>query len=98
MRGFPWLDRLDTIAPVFVEAAVRGAVVLLIALVVSHLLRRRSAAASHLVWVGAVVVQLALPLFALWGPRWDVAVPSGVASVLPVPSAATPGASGATPT
>ena len=93
MRPLAWLDRLDAIAPVFVEAAVRGSVVLLVALIASHLLRRRSAAARHLVWVGAIVVQLALPLFTLWGPRWDVAMPTAVASVLPLPSSASTGAS-----
>jgi beta-lactamase regulating signal transducer with metallopeptidase domain len=88
MNATSWLDRLDAIAPVFAEAAIRGAVVLLIALAASHLLRRRSAAARHLVWVGAVSVQLALPLFAIWGPRWNVAVPRELASVLPEPRVA----------
>lgn len=78
------VDRLDAIAPAFIDAALRGAVVLLIALVLTHLLRRRSAAARHLVWVGAVVIQLALPLFAIWGPKWDLPVSSGIASILPV--------------
>ena len=87
MRAQAWLDRLDAITPALIEAAVRGAVVLLVALVVSHLLRRRSAAARHLVWVGAIAVQLALPLFAVWGPKWNVAVPRSVASVLPMPPA-----------
>lgn len=89
MRPLSWLDRLDAIAPAFVDAAVRGAIVLLVALVVSLLLRRRSAAARHLVWVGAILVQLVLPVFARWGPRWDVAVPIAVTSVLPVPLADT---------
>jgi beta-lactamase regulating signal transducer with metallopeptidase domain len=88
MRPLAWIggliEGLQGVAPVFLEAALRGAVVLLVALVLSHLLRRRTAAARHLVWVGAVTVQLALPLFALWGPRWEVGVPSAVASVLPV--------------
>ena len=78
------IDRLDAIAPAFIDAALRGAVVLLLALVLTHLLRRRSAAARHLVWVGAVVIQLALPLFAIWGPKWDLPVSSGIASILPV--------------
>src|SRR4249919_84404 len=79
-----WLDKLNATAPVFVDAALRGAIVLLIALVLTHLLRRRSAAARHLVWVGAIVIQLALPLFAIWGPRWDVTISNRIASVLPV--------------
>ncbi len=78
------MNTLETIAPAFADAAVRGAVVLLIALALTHLMRRRSAAARHLVWVGAIAVQLLLPVFAIWGPKWDVAVPGAVASVSPV--------------
>jgi beta-lactamase regulating signal transducer with metallopeptidase domain len=79
-----WLHRLDTIAPALTDAALRGAVVFLVALAITHAMRRRTAAARHLVWVGAIVVQLALPLFALWGPQWQVAVPTAVSSVLPI--------------
>ncbi|MDB4891084.1 MAG: peptidase BlaR1 [Gemmatimonadetes bacterium] len=84
MSPSSWLDQLNDVAPIFVDAALRGAVVLLLALVLTYTLRRRSAAARHLVWVGAIVVQLLLPLFAIWGPRWEVAVSSRLASVLPV--------------
>ncbi len=79
-----WLHRLDTIAPALTDAALRGIVVFLVALAVTHAMRRRTASARHLVWVGAIVVQLVLPLFALWGPQWQVAVPTAVSSVLPV--------------
>ena len=79
-----WLEKLNALAPAFIDAAVRGAVVLVIALVLTHLLRRRTAAARHLVWVGAIVVQLLLPLFAMWGPRWQLAIPERIASFLPV--------------
>src|SRR5258705_9081745 len=79
-----WLHRLDTIAPMFADAALRGVVVFLVALAVTRAMRRRTAAARHLVWVGAIVVQLALPLFALWGPQWQVVVPTAVSSVLPI--------------
>jgi beta-lactamase regulating signal transducer with metallopeptidase domain len=84
MHPLPWLDRLNAIAPALTDAALRGAVILLIALAISHAMRRRSAAARHLAWVGAIAVQLALPVFAIWGPRWQVAVPSAIAGVLPV--------------
>jgi beta-lactamase regulating signal transducer with metallopeptidase domain len=84
MSPSSWLDQLNDVAPIFVDAAVRGAVVLLLALVLTHMLRRRTAAARHLVWVGAIVVQLLLPLFAIWGPRWELAISNRVASILPV--------------
>jgi beta-lactamase regulating signal transducer with metallopeptidase domain len=84
MSAATWLHRLDAIAPAVTDAALRGVVVFLLALAITHLMRRRTAAARHLVWVGAIVVQLALPLFALWGPQWQVAVPTAVSSVLPI--------------
>jgi beta-lactamase regulating signal transducer with metallopeptidase domain len=84
MSPSSWLDQLNDVAPIFVDAALRGAIVLLLALVLTYMLRRRSAAVRHLVWVGAIVVQLLLPLFAIWGPRWEVAISNRVASVLPV--------------
>ncbi len=84
MFAQPWLERLDAIAPALTDAALRGAVVLVIALVLTQLLKRRSAAARHLVWVGAIVVQLLLPLFAIWGPRWELGVPQAVGRFLPV--------------
>jgi beta-lactamase regulating signal transducer with metallopeptidase domain len=75
MRLNDAFDRLTTLGPVLGDAAIRGAIVLLAALAITHMLRRKNAAVRHLIWVGAVLVQLLLPLFALWGPRWNVAVP-----------------------
>ncbi len=70
---------------IFLDAAWRGAVVLFAALLLTRAMRQRSAAARHLVWVGAVVVQLLLPAFGFWGGwRWNVAVPHAIASALPV--------------
>ncbi|MEP7002803.1 MAG: hypothetical protein ABI969_20090, partial [bacterium] len=84
MHPAAWLDRLDTLTPAFTDSALRGALVLLLAHVITQLLRRRTAAARHLVWVGAILVQLALPVFAIWGPQWNVVVPDQVASMMPV--------------
>ena len=79
-----WLDRLNTFVSVFVGAAIRGAIVLILALAVTQAMRRRTAAARYLVWVGAIVVQLLLPVLSLWGPRWELPISRGVASLLPV--------------
>jgi beta-lactamase regulating signal transducer with metallopeptidase domain len=84
MSAAPWLQRIDAIAPALTDAAMRGVIVFLVALAITHVMRRRTAAARHLVWAGAIAVQLALPLFALWGPRWQLVVPTAVSSVLPV--------------
>jgi len=63
-----WQHLLPRIA----DAAVRGAVVLLAALALTHLLRRRSAATRHAVWVGAITAQLLLLVLGIAGPRWRV--------------------------
>lgn len=49
----------------FVNAALKSTVVLTIAGLTALLLRRRSAAARHLVWTGAAAAIVALPLLAL---------------------------------
>lgn len=55
MSPATWIASLSAIAPAFIDAALRGAVVLLLALALAYALRRRTAAARHLVWVGARV-------------------------------------------
>ena len=84
MRMSALIQGTSAMAPLLMDAALRGALVLLVALMITHLMRRRTAAARHLVWVGAITIQLLLPLFALWGPRWRVALPDPVANVMPV--------------
>lgn len=75
-----WLDA--SFAPL-VDATVRGAIILLVVLVLTHLLRRRSAAARHALWAGAVCAQLLLVGWAVAGPRWSVAIPKAVDAMLP---------------
>ena len=53
----------DAFATPLLDAALRGAVVLLAALVLSVLLQRRSAALRHASWAGA-------GLFAAWAVVW----------------------------
>jgi beta-lactamase regulating signal transducer with metallopeptidase domain len=75
-----WLDASFT---PLVDATVRGAIILLAVLVITHLLRRRSAALRHALWAGAVCAQLLLVGWAVAGPRWSVAIPTAVDAVLP---------------
>ncbi|MEP6832598.1 MAG: M56 family metallopeptidase [Gemmatimonas sp.] len=71
---------------ILIDAAWRGAVLLAAAFAVTWLLRKAPASLRHAVWTGAVAMQLFLPMFALWGPRWEVPI-SGVASkALPIAS------------
>ncbi|MEO7360807.1 MAG: M56 family metallopeptidase [Gemmatimonadaceae bacterium] len=67
---------------VLLDAAWRGAIVLLVAFSVTRCLRRKSASLRHLIWTGAVLTQLALPLLALWGPRWAAPVSGRASQVL----------------
>ena len=54
------------------DAAVKGTVILLAALVATRLMRRRSAAARHLVWMVALASVVALPLATRVLPAWRV--------------------------
>ena len=81
---------MTDVAAVLLGAAARGAVVLLVALVLTSLLRRRPAAVRHAIWTGAIAVQLLLPVLAWWGPRWQVPVPERLRSLVPEASIVTP--------
>jgi len=74
---------MPDVVAILIGAAARGAVVLLVALVLTSLLQRRPAAVRHAIWAGAIGVQLLLPVLALWGPRWRVAVPDAVRALVP---------------
>ena len=76
----------DALVTPLLDAALRGAVVLLAALVLTVLLHRRSAALRHAIWAGAIAAQLVLLGLAVWGPRWRVAAPDVVSALVP-PSA-----------
>ena len=73
----------DALATPLLAAALRGAVVLLVALVLTTLLHRRSAATRHAIWAGAVAAQLLLLGLAVWGPRWRVEAPEVVSALVP---------------
>ena len=73
----------DALVAPLLDAALRGAVVLLAALVLSVLLHRRSAALRHAIWAGAIAAQVVLLALAVWGPRWRVAAPDAVSALVP---------------
>ena len=76
----------DALVTPLLDAALRGAAILLAALVLTVLLHRRSAALRHAIWAGAIAAQLVLLGLAVWGPRWRVAAPDMVSGLVP-PSA-----------
>jgi bla regulator protein BlaR1 len=75
------------------DAAIKGFLVLLAALVATRLMRRASAASRHLVWLAALAGVLLLPVAAAVVPAWralpppsELIPPAGVlASNLPLP-------------
>ena len=73
----------DAFVAPLIAAALRGAVILLAALVLTTLLHRRSAAMRHAIWAGAVAAQLLLLALAVWGPRWRVEAPEVVSALVP---------------
>lgn len=72
-----WLAPLS--AFVFISVALKSCVVLGAAGLIARFLRRRSAAARHLVWTAAFIALSALPFFSIAMPSWRVPLPSGVA-------------------
>ncbi|MFL5617296.1 MAG: M56 family metallopeptidase [Gemmatimonadaceae bacterium] len=94
----------DALVAPLLDAALRGAVVLLAALVLTVLLHRRSAALRHAIWAGAIAAQVVLLGLAAWGPRWRVAAPDAVSALVapiadvPAPApVSTPPATSASP-
>jgi beta-lactamase regulating signal transducer with metallopeptidase domain/Leucine-rich repeat (LRR) protein len=66
------MSDLGHFAPVLIDAAVKGAVVLAAAWVATACMRRCSAAARHLVWCLAIAGLLLLPLLCWALPGWHV--------------------------
>ncbi|HKH93358.1 MAG TPA: M56 family metallopeptidase [Gemmatimonadaceae bacterium] len=73
----------DVLASPLFDAALRGAIILLVALVLTVLLHRRSAALRHAIWAGAIAAQVLLLGLAVWGPRWRVVAPDAVSALVP---------------
>jgi beta-lactamase regulating signal transducer with metallopeptidase domain len=73
----------DALVTPLLDAALRGAAVLLAALALTVLLQRRSAALRHAIWAGAIAAQILLLVLAVWGPRWRVAAPDAVSALVP---------------
>ncbi|HEX4124205.1 MAG TPA: hypothetical protein VHY37_05705, partial [Tepidisphaeraceae bacterium] len=69
-------ERFASIAPVLLpillDAAIKGAALLLLTALSAWAMRRASAAARHLAWFLAVAALLFLPLFSVALPAWHI--------------------------
>lgn len=65
----------------FSEMIVKGTILLFTAFVLTLVLRRASAASRHLAWTLALCAVLALPVFALALPAWEVPIYSSPPSI-----------------
>src|SRR5690242_3535842 len=84
--------------PILASAALKGSAILGAASLVAWSLRRRSAAARHLVWTAAAAALLALPVLMLTLPALRVIAPqSGPGVVFQVFSSAATGTTPARP-
>lgn len=58
----------------FLECAVRAALIVAVAAVVLSAMRVKAATAKHSVWAGVVLMMLLLPIWAAWGPKASLRV------------------------
>jgi beta-lactamase regulating signal transducer with metallopeptidase domain len=65
---------IQSALPTLVDAALKGAILVLVAAGAAYLLRKRSASSRHALWTAAVIGHLAIPLLVLILPAWRMPV------------------------
>jgi beta-lactamase regulating signal transducer with metallopeptidase domain len=65
---------IQSALPTLLDAALKGAILVLVAAGAAYLLRKRSASSRHALWTAAVIGHLAIPLLVLILPAWTMPV------------------------
>lgn len=75
-----------TIAHSLFVVGAKSSILFCAATLVTLGMRRRAAAARHLIWMAAIVGAALLPILAVFGPTWHVPMPATPSSASPSPS------------
>jgi beta-lactamase regulating signal transducer with metallopeptidase domain len=73
-RFFANSSSIQSALPLLIDAALKGAILVLVAAGAAYLLRKRSASSRHAVWTAAVIGHIAIPALVLTLPAWRMPV------------------------
>ena len=65
---------IELYTALFFEMLAKSGLILLLALLVTRLLRKASAAQRHLIWLSAIVTLLLMPTTRLLTPKWHLEI------------------------
>jgi beta-lactamase regulating signal transducer with metallopeptidase domain len=74
LAEFVMHSSIQSALPLLIDAALKGAILVIIAASAAYLLRKRSASSRHAVWSAAIVGHLAIPALVLILPAWRMPV------------------------